>query len=485
MDEAAVLEYLYHTPNPLNFIVDYFRVPDNHPPLYYFLVIALYKILPLGELGIRLLSVLSGLGIVIVVYHLSLLLFKDKAMARMAMFFTAISSYFILISQMARYHSLAALLTLGSLYYFCKIFLQGYTRKDFVGFLILAILVAYTDLPHFIYLVVITNLFYFYKKLRKSTIVEFKKWIGGQLTVLVLFLPIVYLFYLRVFHQNDKGFEKESLLGGSVIDRLSDFLMHFYAYFFGENIFPWNAAPFLLGVLVIIVLLGILIKTVYKKEALPNLYLLLYFFFSFILLNTIFLNYFDPRYNFIVFPKYVFAAFPLFIILLSFLIWQVKSKFFRYGIVILTVVVFFSGLFNFYNRKNYLNGSYFSDFKSYKFVQDNFQAGDYLIINGDANIGLYNFYKDKYFKNLTPISAFDLSLKHFKNKSRFWFFSTGSDGDSVYGSAATEDKIPEGFVVAEKFQSVPIDKTLLKLKQKITDRQSYEYKYGVYLLINK
>ena len=290
MDEQAVLEYLYHAPSPFNFLVNYFHVPDNHPPLYYFLVIAIYKILPLGELGIRLVSVLAGLGLIIVLYYFSLLFFESRAQARLAMFFTAISSYFILISQMARYHSLAALWTLLSLYFFCKITIFGYTKRNLACFLVFALLLAYTDLPHFIYLITITNFFYFYKWLRNAKIIELKTWFGSQLGLLVLFLPVIYMFYLRVFNQNDKGFEKESLLGGSIIDRIADFLMHIYAYFFGENIFPWNYVPFLAGVLILGMLLVVLLKAAYDKRLTKNFYLLLYLVLSLLVLNTIFLN---------------------------------------------------------------------------------------------------------------------------------------------------------------------------------------------------
>lgn len=485
MDEAAVLEYLYQTPSPFSFLIHYFAVPDNHPPLYYFLVISLYRVFPWHEVGIRLVSVLSGLGIVVLVYNFANLLFKDKSIAKLAMFLTAISSYFILISQMARYHSLAAFLTLGSLYYFCRIILQGYSKKDFIKFLILAVLVAYTDLPHFIYLTVITNLFYFYKKLKKLDVVGFKRWVTGQLTLLVLFPPIIYLFYLRVFHQNDKGFEKEGLLGGSMVDKLVDFSMHFYAYFFGENIFPWNIAAFLMGVLVLIVLLVVLIKTIFKERILSNLNLLLYLFISLIVLNTIFLNYADPRYNFIVFPKYVFVAFPLFIILISVLISRIKSPAIKWLLILAVSGISIYGLQNFYRATNYLNGSYFNNFKSYQFVQYNAQAGDYLIINGDLNIGVYDFYKETYFKNLKPVLLADVSSVLSDRDARFWFFSTGSDGDSAYSSATAASKIPDGLKIIAKFESVPIDPILLEWKRKITGRQSYQYKYGLYLLTKK
>lgn len=483
MDEGAVLEYLYRTPNPFNFLINYFSVPDNHPPLYYFLVIALYKVLPLKEAGIRLVSVLSGLGIVATVYYFVLLLFKNKTLARIAMFLTAISSYFILISQMARYHSLAALLALLSLYYFAKLVLEGYSKKSFNWCLFFGVLTAYTDLPHFVYLIGLLNIFYFFNYFRKNQPVKLTAWIKGQVVLFLLFLPVVWLFYLRIFKQGDGGFEKISLLGRSFSNWASDFLMHFYAYFFGENILPWNWPAFAAGIVVSVFLIIFLVKIIRKKDAnRPSLFLLVYLFLGVIILNTIFMNYADPRYNFIVYPKFGFVAFPLFIMLVAYVIWSCENVWLRRTIFLAFVAVQIFGLNNFYQSKNYLNASYFNDFKGYQFVKDSSHPGDILIISGDLNIGVYDFYKDSYFKNLTPVFSADLGMIAPKAGTRYWFFATSADGDSTAGQASTADKIPPGFKVVDKYESVPIDLTLKKLKEKVLHRESYLYKYGVFLL---
>src|SRR3989344_1698271 len=118
MDETAVLEYMRN--NPIDYIIHYFQVPDNHPPLYYFLVIVIYKIFPFGEFGVRLLSVLSGVGIAVMSFYFSKLILKDKKYTYLSFILVTLSSYFVLISQMARYHALAAFLTLSALYLFCR-----------------------------------------------------------------------------------------------------------------------------------------------------------------------------------------------------------------------------------------------------------------------------------------------------------------------------------------------------------------------------
>lgn len=482
MDETAVLEYLHNTPNPFNFLREYFTYPDNHPPLYYFLVIALYKIFPWNELGIRLVSALSGLGIVILVYYFSKLFFQEKALARFAMLLTAISSYFILIVQMARYHSLAAFLMLLSLFFFCRILLGSSHKKDFARFIIFGILLCYTDLPHFFYEIAIVNIYFIYSLIKGKKLFSLKQWIAGQLILLISFLPIIYLFYLRIVGQNDMGFKNASVLGRSWVNFAADTLMHFYAYFFGENLFPWDVS-FIAGVIAIIIAVSIFTISIFRKQGDKKIYLPIYLFLAAVILNVLFLNIANPRYSFIVYPKYVFVAFPLSMILLSRLVWQIENIFLKRVIIITIALVSCAGLRNFYAATSYINGSYFNDFTNYNLVKDKSAIGDYIVINGDNNIGVYNFYKKTYFNNVTPIT--DSELLSTSISGRFWFFATGSDGDAVYGSAGAADKIPAGFKIIDKSETVPLDPMLIALKQKLIHRQSYTYKYGVYLLIRE
>ena len=443
MDENAVFWYL--SMNPWQFVVNYWHIPDNHPPLFYLLVVSLYKLLPLKVLGVRLVSIFSGIGLLVLSYRFSWLLFKDKLSARLAMLSVVLSSYFVLISQMARYHALAALLTLLSLYYFtCLSFQNNNKKKNLLLFVVFAVLTSYTDLPHFVYLILVTNVFYFYKILRKETILKFKSWFISQLILVVSFLLIIWMFYLRIFEQGDKGFGLSSLLGKNIIQYAACFLMHFYAFFFGENILPWNFLIFFSGLFAACITAFYLIRNLFKAIKDQSLNLLVYYFLAFVILNTVFLNFADPRYNFIVYPKYVFAAFPLFVILLSRVIILIDKVWLRNVALVIFVGISLFGLFNFYSRGNYINASYFNDFSNYVFVRDNSQMGDGVVINGDLNGGTYKFFKGDYFYNLIPVDLDPLSSSSAKF-SRVWFFSTGSDDGNINNEP--DSKIPAGFKI--------------------------------------
>lgn len=483
-DEKAVLEYLSNSTG--GFLAAYWKYPDNHPPLYYFLVLLASKILPWTELTIRLVSVLAGLGIVWLIYVFTFHVTRNKRMALLAAFFTAFSSYFILISQMARYHSLAAFLSLLVFYFFYRLFVEGYQERVWRWYLAVMVLVGYVDYPHFIYVVLFTNFLYFYRFFCRRTITSIKRWLVGQVAVALLVMPAVIMLLNRIFIQGDGGFNKTNLLANSWISIAAGILFHIYSFFFGENIFPWNYIVFSAGLAVLAAMAVGLIKALRKKIwGVPQAFVLL-LTGALIIVNTIFMNFADPRYNFIVYPKFVFAAYPLWIMSLVLCLSGFRSKKVRVVIILLWAAVELVGLNNFYHLNNYINASYFNDFKGYEFVKNNSKVGDYLVIDGNINMGTYNFYKDKYFNKVTVMPLNGLAaFSQSKQPVRIWFFAAGSDGDSIYSSVTAADQIPDGFKIVDQFQSVPVDPILLKLKRKLTGRQSYVYKYGVYLLNNK
>lgn len=481
MDETAALLYL--NSNPLTYFWNYFLTPDNHPPIYYFLVNVTYHIFPIGILGVRLLSIICGLLILIVSYIWSKEVFKKQPWPVLTVGLIMLSSYFILIAQMARYHSLAALLTLLALYFFYQVVFGGYKKKGLILFVVLSALVGWTDYPHFFYLVIATNLYYFWRWFRQDRFISLMAWIKSQAVIFVTFLPMLWLIFHRVFVQGDGGFGKVDIFGRGPLTFLLNLSMHFYAFFFGENVLPWNYLIFALGVLVMLVLAFYGVKSIKEELLTKEQWFFLLFSLFFIILNTFILNILDPRYNFIVYPKYVFVAFPLFVISLAIIISKINKPSIRRGVILAIFIVEVFGLINFYSAKNYLNASYFNNFSGFEWINNKAQSGDYLIISGDANRGVYDFYKDKYFSVVTPIELDKIDSSFLsKPEKRLWFFATASDDSNVNNE--TDSKIPTGLKILDRRDSVPLDSNLKQAKEKILNRGSYTYKYTVFLLTN-
>ncbi|MFA5062255.1 MAG: glycosyltransferase [Patescibacteria group bacterium] len=476
MDETMVLNYFKDSLG--GFLSDYWVKPDNHPPLYYFLVLLFSKILPWSELTVRLVSILSGLGIVALVYVFTKRVTQNKNLALVTAFFTAFSSYFVLISQMARYHGLAAFFSLLCFYFFYRLYFEGYDRRTLIWYLITLVLVGYSDYPHFVYVALITNVLFLYRLIRKKSITSFWRWVIGQLIAAAACLPLVWMIYQRVAVQGDGGWDKVNLLANSWLSLTAGVFFHIYSFFFGENILPWNFVIFGLGCVVLGAIIYGLIYGVSKKNiGKPQMFIIL-LSVALVIINTLFMNKADPRYNFIVYPKFGFVAFPLFIMSFVFCLNSLRSRGAKLLFYALWVVVAAMGLINFYQAKNYLNASYFRTFAVFDFVRDHSRKGQYLATGPDASEGLYNFYKQKYFSDLLPVQFEKVESQ--PKGVQIWYFTTASDATGE--AMGTDTKIPPGYKILERYDSVPLDPTLAKLREKILHYPSYIYKYTVFLL---
>jgi dolichol-phosphate mannosyltransferase len=479
MDETMVLNYLHLSLK--DFLVTYWHIPDNHPPLYYFLVLVVSKIFSWSEFVIRLVSLLAGLGIVCLVYCLVYRISSNKKTACLAAFFTAFSSYFVLISQMARYHSLAAFFAFLTLYFFYRIFFESYSKRVWCWFLIAFVLTAYTDYPHFIYIALFTNGFYLYRLIRRQPITPPIRWVVGQLIVCILVSPLLWMVYNRIFIQGDGGFTNKNLLGNSWLNITGGIMFHVYVYFFGENIFPWNYVFFVLGTAVLFAVLVGGVMALRKKNWNSKHVFVVVTSLVLIVLNTLFMNVANPRYNFTVYPKFGFVAYPFLVISFVFCLSFLRSKKVQFLFFSLWGLVAMSGLIHFYSVDNYFNASYFRTFNAFEYVHAHSKPGQYLAITTDASSGVYGFYKEKYFQNLQPLdSQIFQATSTVPSGKQIWFFSTASD--ALEESVSTKDKIPQGYKILKSFESVPLDTMFKKYKEKMFDRPSYTYKYTVFLL---
>lgn len=478
MDETMILNYLHQ--GPIEFIIEYVRFPDNHPPLYYFLVLLVSKALPWSELTIRLVSILSGLGTVMLVYQFMYRITDDKKTALVASFFTGFSSYFVLISQMARYHSLAGLSALLVLYYFYRLYTEGFKKELWWSYLGALILTGYVDYPHFIYVALVTNALFLYQIVRKNSIISLKNWLIGNVFVAVVCSPLAWMLYHRIVIQGDGGWGDMNLLGNSWLSIIGGIFFHIYAYFFGENIFPWDYGTVTLGFLVLSGILYGTITVFRERKASKNSLLVVGLGIVLIILNTVFMNKADARYNFTVYPKFGFVAYAVWIMIFVMALSQIRMKKIKIGLFVVWGIVECTGLIHFYRAENYLNPSYFRTFQSFEYVQDHAENGDYLAITPDASQGVYDLYQNSYFRKLKPLSWNEFQSSTPPVSTRVWFFSTGADGAEE--SVATESKIPVGYTIITQFDSVPLDPTFKTIKEKFLHRSSYTYKYTVFLL---
>lgn len=481
MDEQAVLWYTHQS--PIEFIRGYINYPDDHAPLYYFLVIGVYRLAPLGVEALRFVSVLAAIATVCVCYYFARLVLGSRNQAWWYALTLSVSSYFLLIGQMARYHSIAGFGTVLALYAFAKMVIEGYTKRYYWLMVGAGIFVCLNDYPHFVYLVVVSNVYVLYTFLKRASFISFRAWLGTQLIWAAAFAPMVWLILKRLTFSPELGFKHASLLGNSIGHIALGVLMHVYTFFYGENILPWNYLVFGAGILCMGAAAWGLMVALRRREN-RALFLLTYFVFGLIICNALFINFVNPRYNFFVYPRFGYAAYPLFILLFFRGIQSLPYPTLRRVVMVMYVCITLFGTYNFYHARNYVNASFFGSFAPYVYLEEHARPGDWLVINGDANHGLYAFYATSYFKNVRPVFLKDVdAIAQLSHPQRLWFFSTGSDGDGA--NQTPESKIPAGLRMIDRYDSTPIDRTLKKYKEKVLGRPSYLYKYGLFLLTNR
>ncbi len=476
MDETFVLQYLPMTAG--EFVHEYFYNPDNHPPLYYFSVLFTSWILPQSEFMVRLPSALFGIGIVWLVYRLMQAVTGKERMAVTAAALTALSANFVLLSQMARYHTMAAFASLFALYHLYLLYKQGFSRRHWLWFLFGVALTGYSDYPPFIYLVIVTQLMYFGSVVFKRQPVKAYHWLLGHISVGVVCSPMVWFLYHRIFIQGDGQFDVFNNLGNGLVNIIGGTAFHFYSYLFAEHIFPWEVVPFGLGVLVLIAagVGGVRYVRSRWRRALdwyvPGLAI------GVIVLNTLFINVANPRYNFIVYPKFGYVAYPLLIMSFVLAIESLPWRRIRQGVYALWIIVALIALGRFYSAESYLNPSYFRTFDSFTFIEERREPGQYLAMTNDAGVGLFNFYRESTFRDLEPLEWYELPVT--EPGTEVWFVATGFDGP-VEG-VSPYDRLPEGYEIVEEYLSVPLEPTFKSLKERALRRPSYTYKYGVFLI---
>lgn len=108
---------------------------DYNPPLYYLILNIWMKIFGSSEVSIRALSLMFFLGLLIVVYNFSKILFKEK-WAVVATLLTGLSPMLVYYGMEARMYSLYAFTTTASMYYF-------YTTK-WIRYILFTVLALYT-----------------------------------------------------------------------------------------------------------------------------------------------------------------------------------------------------------------------------------------------------------------------------------------------------------------------------------------------------
>ncbi|MEI6044485.1 MAG: glycosyltransferase family 39 protein [Chloroflexota bacterium] len=174
---------------------------DYHPPLFYLVLSLWMKLFGEGIYVTRLLSLLFGMGTILLVYQLAKTLFGPKT-ALLGAFLAAVAPFQLLYSQEVRMYSLQILL--GA--WLCLTFYQAYrrdSREEWVLFGVAALLSLY-NLYFSLFGVVALDLFfvilmlYNWRVLRVVEKSKIRHWLVTNLVVALLYLPWLFILLGQV-----------------------------------------------------------------------------------------------------------------------------------------------------------------------------------------------------------------------------------------------------------------------------------------------
>ncbi len=190
LDEATSLIIARMSPSS----VVAWAAADIHPPLYY-LVLHLWLCWGESEFAVRALSALLGVVTVIVVYALASELF-DRRVGLLSAFLFSLAPLHVWYSQEARMYVMVTMLSLLSSYLLVKALRRPGRGLMWVAYVVVSVLALYT---HYfaLFALLVCNLFALYAMWRHGSGV-WRRWLGAQLAVALLFLPWLPILYRQV-----------------------------------------------------------------------------------------------------------------------------------------------------------------------------------------------------------------------------------------------------------------------------------------------
>lgn len=365
---------------------------DFHPPLYYLVSHWWTLLFGNSELAIRSLSLLCGVGVVILVYFIVKRLKFSEATARLATALVAFGPFLIRYSQEARMYGMAALLvcaaTLALLIAFDYRDKAATKRQHLRWWLIYGALIAAALYTHyyvaFIIFVHIGYAWYSYGGFMQM--IQTKAWWAGNLLAAGLFtlwIPTVIAQFTRV-------------QGGYWIppvdaETIPNTFMQFIVY--AGNLLP-SSIEMLLTVALACYVTVVMVCTAKNKR--PQLWLVIAWILA-PLIIALLVSLKQPVY----YDRYFTYAAIAFYILIAYLITNAKTRTWIKGTLIAAILLLFSvGIGNVALQANHQMravGDY---------VSSNFQAGD-MIVSGE----LYTFFDFSYY-NKTENPVHLLSKDH-------------------------------------------------------------------------
>ena len=361
------------------------------PPFHYILL-HFWLFLGLGDVTVRLLSVIIGVAAVFVVFQIGKNLF-DMKYGLFCAFLLALSPLHIWYSQEVRMYILVALLGAASAYYFLKFIKEGGGLKYTLGWVITTGLAIYTHY-HAVFLVVFQITFFVIYWKRYHHLVR-----NFCLGLLAIGIMSIYIFSVII---SPDRFSHLSYMGlGSNPFKILSIPYTFFAFSLGFTYGPSldelhtistlaDCRPYLMaltsGFLVFATLLIMGLKSLWRDRE-KFTFVLLYLMIPVLCASLLSIVKQDVSYN----VRYVIAALPAFTLVLARGLQLPRRNFLRWGLVAAFLLPTSLSLHNHFFVEKYYKEDYR---KAADFIYEYNRSGDVIL---SSNVRPFNYYYNNSF----------------------------------------------------------------------------------------
>ena len=357
---------------------------ELNPPLYFVFLAGWTALFGTDEFALRLLSVVFGVGAIILTGVLGSFLY-DRRTGLLAALFMAVMTYPLRYSQEARGYALFLVLTLGSFYY-CARCLQNGQRRDWFAYLGFTVALSYTH-TYWVFPVLAQNLYVllFYWTERATLL----RWLGTQTIVALCFLPWLPRLFMQVEQVTHAQFGLQLLHSSFPHLRfhiLTSTLQDYVSFL---------APPRIVWAYLLLAVIGTLCITAgggrwqwrhlrksiesytweIKVDDVRRSSFLLLWLFCALVVPFVFSHFTKMLFH----PRYTITAIPALYLLLARGVWQVPTNFGRGVIVLFIAVISLTSLQRYYEREGH--GEPWREWVTYLAQQT--EPGDVIVIFPD------------------------------------------------------------------------------------------------------
>ncbi|MFH1453806.1 MAG: glycosyltransferase family 39 protein [Armatimonadota bacterium] len=352
---------------------------DAHPPLYFILLHFWIKLFGAGEFAVRLLSVTFGMGTLVLIYSLCNEVFRNKKYGLIASLLYGVSSFSIVdIDTNVRMYAMTAFLITLSVYLLCRIIRE---EKPYLWIIYALTLVSALYTHYFAFFAIFAEIICIVFFYGRGGSADNNKWPGIKpafiigFILLLSYIPWTNQFFAQIFIFPKSGFNR----GLNIFDIAQ--VLYFYLTPFISRINIWLVcASAILSF--ILLFCGIIRISKYRCGSVISLIFVTVFILPFIISLI-------PGQRCIFQLRTLTTIYPLFLVILSCAVMELKNKYLTYFLVAVLIVI--NSVFYF----QYINdpGCRKQDWRTaVSCVEEEARPGDVILIQASCNVHPFNYY---------------------------------------------------------------------------------------------